>query len=92
MTSKAPNDVPLSTGLSRRFRLARERRGLTLRALAAASGCQYSTIVAIESAGRMPQITTIEILARSLGVSPGWLAYGEGAALEGWRDDSRANS
>lgn len=82
MTAKAPNDVPLSSGLGRRFRQAREHRGLTLRALAAASGCQYSTIVAIELSGRMPQITTIEILARTLGVSPGWLAYGEGTAQE----------
>jgi len=82
VTSKAPNDVPLSAGLSRRFRLARERRGLTLRALAASSGCQYSTIVAIESAGRMPQITTIEILARALGVAPGWLAYGDAVSPE----------
>lgn len=80
MTSKAPGAVPLSSGLGRRFRLAREKKGLTLRALAAASGCQYSTIVAVESSGRMPQITTVEILARALGVSPGWLAYGEGAA------------
>lgn len=28
----------------------------------------------------MPQITTIEILARTLGVSPGWLAFAEGSA------------
>lgn len=84
MTSKAPNDVPLSSGLGRRFRQAREKKGLTLRALAAVSGCQYSTIVAIESSGRMPQITTVEVLARALGVSPGWLAFGEG-----WGDTAR---
>ena len=83
MTAKAPNDVPLSSGLGRRFRLAREKKGLTLRALAAASGCQYSTIVAIELSGRMPQITTIEVLARALGVSPGWLAFGNGQAPDG---------
>lgn len=83
MTSKAPSDVPLSSGLGRRFRLAREKKGLTLRALAATSGCQYSTIVAIELSGRMPQITTIEIVARALGVSPGWLAFGEGLAPDG---------
>ena len=82
MTSKAPDDVPLSSGLGRRFRLTRERKGLTLRALAAVSGCQYSTIVAVELANRMPQITTVEILARALGVSPGWLAYGDGTQPE----------
>lgn len=78
MTSKAPSDVPLSSGLGRRFRLAREKKELTLRALATLSGCQYSTIVAVELSNRMPQITTVEILARALGVSPGWLAFGDG--------------
>lgn len=36
----------------------------------------------------MPQIDTIEVLARALGVSSGWLAYGEGITPE-WADKKK---
>lgn len=65
--------------------MAREQAKLTQRGLAAAAKCAESMISDIEgSAGRMPQIDTVEVLARVLGVSPGWLAYGEGSAPDGW--------
>ena len=80
MTTRAPADAPHANGLSRRLRLAREHAGMTQRALAAKSRCTNSTIIEVEAGKRMPQIDTIEVLARALGVTAGWLAYGEGIA------------
>lgn len=82
MTKRAPADAPLANGLSRRFRLARDHAGLTQRALSQLAKCSESTISDVEggnkAGGRMPQIDTLEVFARVLGVSPGWLAYGDG--------------
>ena len=65
--------------------MAREHANLTQRGLAAAAKCSESMISDIEgNAGRMPQIDTIEVLARVLGVSPGWLAYGDGVSPPDW--------
>jgi len=65
--------------------MAREHAGLTQRGLAAAAKCAESLISDIEgNTGRMPQIDTIEVLARVLGVSPGWLAYGDGVNPPEW--------
>lgn len=61
--------------------MARDHAKLTQRGLAAVAKCSESTIPDIESgSGRMPQIDTVEVFARVLGVSAGWLAYGEGVA------------
>lgn len=69
--------------------MAREHAKLTQRGLATAAKCAESMISDVEgNAGRMPQIDTIEVLARVLGVSPGWLAFGEGSAPEGWLDSN----
>ena len=85
MTARAPADAPYASGLSRRFRLAREHAKLTQRGLAAVAKCAESMISDIEGgSGRMPQIDTIEALARVLGISPGWLAYGDGVAPPDW--------
>lgn len=67
-----------SGGLNLRFRKAREHAGLTLRELAAKSGQPLSTITDIEGGRRMPRIDTLEKIAHTLGVSAGWLAYGDG--------------
>lgn len=91
MTARAPSDAPHASGLSRRFRLAREHAGLTQRALAAKSRCTNSTIIEVEAGKRMPQIDTIEVLARALGVSAGWLAYGEGLSPE-WLAEGESQS
>ena len=63
--------------------MARDRAGITQRKLALKAGCPLSTITGIEAGGRMPQIDTIEVLARALGVSSGWLAYGDDDAGTG---------
>lgn len=82
VTTRAPADAPYASGLSRRFKLAREHAGLSQRALAAKSRCTNSTIIQVEAGNRMPQIDTIEVFARALAVSAGWLAYGQGDAPE----------
>ncbi len=95
MTKRAPADAPLANGLSRRFRLARDRAQLTQRALAQLTKCSESTISDIEAGnkagGRMPQIDTVEVFARALGVSPGWLAYGDGSAPD-WYTETESKS
>lgn len=87
MTTRAPADAPHANGLSRRCRAAREHAGLTQRALSAKSKVTNSTIIEVEAGKRMPQIDTIEVLARALGVTAAWLAYGQGVAPE-WFTDS----
>jgi transcriptional regulator with XRE-family HTH domain len=91
VTKRAPADAPRASEFSRRFRLARNRAGLTQRALATLAKCSESTISEIEAGihggGRMPQIDTVEVFARVLNVSPGWLAFGDGPAPE-WLADS----
>lgn len=66
--------------------MARDHAGLTQRTLAQLTKCSESTISDIEAGskagGRMPQIDTLEVFARVLGVSPGWLAYGDGVRPE----------
>lgn len=91
VTTRAPEDAPHSNGLSRRFKQAREHAGLSQRALAAKARCTNSTIIQVEGGNRKPQIDTIEIFARALGVSPGWLAYGEdGVSSPEWLTDSES--
>lgn len=87
MTTRAPSDAPHSNGLSLRVKKAREHACLTQRALAAKSRITNSTIIEVEAGKRMPQIDTIEVLARALGVTAGWLAYGQGQAPD-WLTDS----
>lgn len=89
MTVRAPGDAPHSSGLSRRVRQAREHAGLTQRALAAKSKITNSTIIEVEAGKRMPQIDTIEVLARALGVTAAWLAYGQGLAPD-WLQEADA--
>ena len=64
---------------------------MTQHGLAVVAKCSESTISDIEGAsGRMPQIDTLEVLARVLGVSPGWLAYGDGKVPDWWGDERSA--
>lgn len=68
--------------------MARDHAGLTQKALAQLTKRSESTISDIEAGtdagGRMPQIDTLEIFARALGVSPGWLAYGDATQPPDW--------
>lgn len=57
---------------------ARLKAGLSGNALAKAAGLNHTTVQDIEKGRRYPAVDTVERLSLVLGVSPSWLAYGEG--------------
>lgn len=69
---------PLYYGFPDRLRQARKRVGLTRTAASIASGLSNEAASQIEERQRLPRINTIERFAATLGVSPSWLAFGEG--------------
>lgn len=72
-----PVDGLRCEGLAARLRAVRAAKGLTLRELDRRAEISTGASRAVEVGG-MPTLDTIEFLARALGVSPAWLAYGEG--------------
>jgi transcriptional regulator with XRE-family HTH domain len=46
------------------------------------SGCAMSMLSGIASGERMPRVDSVAKIARALGVSPGWLAFGDGPRPE----------
>jgi transcriptional regulator with XRE-family HTH domain len=73
-----PYEGLLCAGIGVRLKTARERAGLSKKALAEAAGASHTTIRLTEEGRTMPSVATAEQLARALGLSPCWLAYGEG--------------
>lgn len=73
----AEPDTPRCAGLRDRLRDAAEQRGLSLREVARRADAGEGVAVAV-ARGTMPSLSTLEDLARALGVSPAWLAFGEG--------------
>lgn len=66
-----------ASGIGYRLREARLVARLTLRELAERAGiANYQTIDNIERARQRASVDQIESLARALGVSPAWLAFG----------------
>lgn len=86
-----PND-PVVGGMARRFNQARLHADLTLAELEKKSGCAMSMLSGIATGDRMPRIDSVAKLARALGVSPGWLAYGDGPAPDWWPGESHSAS
>lgn len=74
----APGSSMKHGGLAPRLAEARKRSGLSLRTLGDKAGIPAGTVHAIERSKYVPSITAVEKLAKALGVSPGWLAYGSG--------------
>ena len=66
-------DATTAERLSRRLRLARHRRGLTLRALADAAGCSESLLSRIENGKASPSLPMLDRLSRALETGIGWL-------------------
>jgi len=64
-------------GVTIRLRETRTARGLSVLALATRAGLSHTAVGNLER-GTMPGLDTAEALAKVLGVSPGWLAYGLG--------------
>lgn len=62
-----------SKAFGRRVREVRTREGLSQDGLAHTSGIHLTSIGRIERGGREPRLTTIQKLAKGLGVEPGEL-------------------
>ena len=75
--SVLPHEGLRSAGFAARLKEARSLRDVTVRELGRASGVVEGTVRAMER-GTMPQVDTVEAVAKALGVSPAWLAFGEG--------------
>lgn len=66
-----------ASDVGQRLREARKAAGLTLRELAERAGiANYQTIDNIERARQRASVDQIESLARALGVSASWMAFG----------------
>lgn len=70
-------------GLPARVTQARESAGLSMRALGIAAGLTGPAIEKIEKGRSVPRLDNVEALAKVLGVSPGWLAFGIGRGPDG---------
>lgn len=66
--------------LGGRLRARREELGLSYRAVARAAGVSDMTVRATEQDQTSPSIDTAERLAKALGISSGWLAFGDESA------------
>jgi transcriptional regulator with XRE-family HTH domain len=69
---------PLHKKLRDRLRKLRKLHGHSYTSLAEAAGVSRTAVRNIEEARSVPGVDLVESLARALGVSPSWLAYGEG--------------
>ena len=67
---------PLCQKLSQRMERVRSRSGLTLIRVCEEAGLSNGIAGKIESGLSVPLLETLERIACSLGMSPGWLAYG----------------
>lgn len=77
------DDVPVSSAfvaVGSRLAETRQRVGLTRKALGIAAQLTGQTVANIETGRMVPRVDTVEMLARALGVSPSWLAFGGSAA------------
>lgn len=70
------------TTLGARLRARREEMGLSYRAVARAAGVSDMTVRATEHGQTSPTIDTAERLAKALGLSPGWMAFGAEPVIE----------
>ena len=71
-------------GFGTRLKQARKRKKLTQEKLARRIDTSTATVSRWESQGQVPTITSdlFEALVRELGVSPGWLLFGEDSHVE----------
>lgn len=76
-----PHQTLAAPEIDQRLQSLRMQKGLSRAALGRAAHVSGQTIANIETAGMLPKIDTAELLAAALGVSPGWLAFGDGVAM-----------
>jgi type I restriction enzyme R subunit len=73
-------------GLALRLRRARKESGLKASQLSQRAGLSQRVVSFIEREGQVPAIDTLALLARVLGRSPCWLAFGEGQGIPAEED------
>jgi transcriptional regulator with XRE-family HTH domain len=81
--------------IGKRLESARKARGLSRQALGNSSELTGQTVANIEVHGMIPRVDTVEMLAKALGVSPSWLAFGSAAVISPLVEthaDEKANS
>lgn len=78
MTSGRPH--PLYYRFSERLCRSRKAAGLLAAGLSRAAGLSKNAVALLEAGRSLPKLSTVEHLARALGLSPGWLAFGLGDA------------
>ncbi len=67
------DDAPSFPSVSGRLRLARQMRGMTLKALADAAGCSESLLSKIENGKATPSLPMLHRLVQALGTNIGWM-------------------
>lgn len=77
-------------GIPGRLKLARELLGMSLRAVARESGLSAQSLSTTELGTTVPTVENVEAIAKALGVSPGWLAFGIGRGPDGKKTKARA--
>lgn len=75
---RLPGKRFLSAGLAERLAETRQVRGLSRLQLGQRSGTSDTFVRMTETGATMPILAKLEALAKALGVSPAWLAYGLG--------------
>lgn len=70
--------VSTRTSLAARLREARTAHRLSLREVGRRAGSSGSQVQQTEQGRTIPTLSTVEQLARALGISPAWLAFGLG--------------
>lgn len=81
-----PGGIPCGEAyrdLPKRLKAAREALGLSLRAVARESQLSAQSLSTTELGTTIPTVENIEAIAKALGVSPGWLAFGIGRGPDG---------
>ncbi len=71
---------PTTSGVGQRLEASRKACGMTRQALGLAAGLTGQTVANIEVKGMIPRVDTVEMLAKVLGVTSSWLAFGCAAA------------
>jgi transcriptional regulator with XRE-family HTH domain len=61
-----------------RFIQAKEHANISFKDLARRSNCPVSMLTEIANGRRKPRVDSMEDIAKALGVSVGWLVYGDG--------------
>ena len=78
MTSGRPH--PLHYRFSERLSRSRRAKGQHAAGLSRSAGLSKNAVSLLEAGPGLPKLSTVEQLARALGLSPGWLAFGLGDA------------